>query len=93
MERGETLARAVERELLEETGLAVRCGNLMGWVERISDTHHFVILDFDVEVLSDADPVAGGDASQASWVPLSAVRDANTVTGLVGFLEDHGVLG
>ncbi|MHB1924807.1 MAG: NUDIX domain-containing protein, partial [Acidimicrobiales bacterium] len=46
VEVGETLAEAVVREVMEETGLEVVCDDLLGWVERISDEDHFVILDF-----------------------------------------------
>ncbi len=48
VEAGETLARAVVRELKEETGLDGVCGPFVGWVERIGADHHFVILDFEV---------------------------------------------
>ena len=53
VEPGETLAAAVERELLEETALTVRCGPLLGWVERIGSAHHFVIMDFEATLVGD----------------------------------------
>jgi acetyl-CoA carboxylase carboxyl transferase subunit beta len=93
VEAGETLAAAVERELLEETGLEVRCGDLRGWVERILPGYHYVILDFDVTVVGGFTPVAGGDAVSVSWVPLDEVASIDTVHGLVQFLEEHDVLG
>jgi ADP-ribose pyrophosphatase YjhB (NUDIX family) len=93
VEVGETLAQAVERELREETGLEVSCGGLRGFAERIHPEHHYVILDFDVTVVGGRDPVAGGDAAAASWVPLGQVPCMDTVSGLVGFLQDHGVIG
>ena len=92
VEAGETLAEAVVRELLEETGVEGVCGRLIGWVERIGDDHHFVILDFAVEVLDPGDPVAGDDAAEAAWVPLEDVVDRNLVEGLAEFLHDHGIL-
>lgn len=92
MERGELLAEAVVRELAEETGLEGVCGQLLGWVERIEEPYHSVILDFTVTVL-DAEPVmAGDDASEALWVPLSDVAELALVDGLAEFLHDHGVL-
>jgi ADP-ribose pyrophosphatase YjhB (NUDIX family) len=93
VEVGETLAEAVERELLEETGLDVRCGELRGWVERILPGYHYVILDFDVTVVGGRTPVAGGDAVDVSWVSLGEVASLDTVGGLVEFLQEHEVLG
>ena len=49
VEFGESLADAVAREVLEETGLQVTAGELAWWVERIGDepfVHHYVIFDF-----------------------------------------------
>jgi ADP-ribose pyrophosphatase YjhB (NUDIX family) len=93
VEVGETLAEAVERELLEETGLDVRCGELRGWVERILPGYHYVILDFDITVVGSCTPVAGGDAVDVSWVSLGEVASLDTVGGLVEFLREHEVLG
>lgn len=92
VERGETLAEAVVREVLEETGLEVVCGDLLGWVERIGDEHHFVILDFAALLLDHRDPVPGDDAVDAAWVPLPEVSSLDLVDGLAGFLHEHGVI-
>ena len=93
VERGELVAAAVERELLEETGLSVRCGGFLGWAERMSPAHHFVILDFSVSVAGgDPIPRAGSDAAAASWVPLPEVRSLDLVDGLEDFLTAHGVI-
>lgn len=92
VEQGETLAEAVVREILEETGLEGVCGAMAGWVERIADDHHYVILDFYVDVLDAELARAGGDAVQVAWVRLEEVTDRDLVDGLVEFLHDHGVL-
>lgn len=92
VEAGETLAEAVVRELAEETGLEAVCEGLVGWVERISDEHHFVILDFRASMLDGGDPVAGGDAAEARWVPLADVATLALVDGLAEFLHEHGIL-
>jgi 8-oxo-dGTP diphosphatase len=95
VEEGELLAEAVVRELREETGLEGVCGSLVGWVERIGEVeqpYHFVILDFDVTVLDDTEPVAGDDAAEAEWVPLANVIERRLVDGLAEFLHENGIL-
>ena len=92
VERGETLAEAVVRELHEETGIDGVCGTLIGWVERIDEDHHFVILDFSVVVLDDIDPVAGDDAIEAAWVPVHEVAELDLVDGLAEFLAEEGII-
>ena len=78
VEPGETLHEAVVRETAEETGLEVVVSGFLGWVERIHEGaggeggHHFVILDFAVDVLDpDREPVAGDDAAEVAWVRAS----------------------
>jgi 8-oxo-dGTP diphosphatase len=92
VERNETLAEAVVRELEEETGLAGLCGPLLGWVERIEVDTHFVILDFEVTVVSRDEPVAGSDAAEARWVPVWDVPELDLVEGLAEFLSEHGII-
>lgn len=92
VEGGETLAEAVVRELAEETGLEAMCDELVGWVERIGDSFHYVIFDFRVTVLDPGPLVAGDDAAEAAWVPLVEVVDLRLADGLAEFLHDHGIL-
>lgn len=94
VEGGETLAEAVVRELAEETGLEGVCDDLVGWVERIGDGHHFVIFDFFVTVLDGPDtlPRAGADAVEAAWVALDEVAHLRLADGLAEFLHEHGIM-
>lgn len=92
VEAGETLAEAVVRELAEETGLEGVCGEFVGWVERIGDGFHFVILDFRVTLLDDRPAVAGDDAAEVEWVPLGDVAERPLAEGLAEFLHQHGVI-
>jgi mutator protein MutT len=92
VELGETLAEAVTRELREETGLEGVCGPLLGWAERIEDDGHFVLLDFEVTLVGDDDPVAGDDAAEVAWVDLHEVGERQLVTGLAEFLHEHGII-
>jgi 8-oxo-dGTP diphosphatase len=94
VEAGEPIAVAVERELEEETGIGVRCGPFLGFVERMGGGFHYVILDFVCEVPGGASPPrAGGDALDAAWVPLDRVSGLELVDGVEDFLRTHGVLG
>ena len=45
-----------------------------------------------VSVLERVEPVAGDDASEAAWVPLSEVAELPLAEGLAEFLHDHGIL-
>ena len=87
------MREAAVRELREETGLRARCGDLVGWAERITGDVHYVILDFRVELL---DPpgaaVAGDDAVALAWVPLGEVGGHDLVPGMAEFLVEHGVI-
>ncbi len=94
VEAGETLAEAVEREVFEETGLAVSCGAFVGCVERISDEHHFVILDFLASTVDAAPrPIAGTDADEARFVSTQMMFTIDLVDGLFDFFVEHGLLG
>ena len=93
VEAGETLHEAVVRETAEETGLEVVVDRFLGWVERIDDEYHYVILDFAVTALDPTQPpVAGDDAAEAAWVPRHEVSDLRLVGGLYDFLRDHAVV-
>jgi mutator protein MutT len=92
VERGETLAEAVVRELAEETGVEGVCDRLVGWVERIGSDYHFVILDFAVTVLEPGALRAGSDAAEAEWVPMDEVPHRRLVEGLAEFLHEHGIV-
>ena len=92
VEWGEPMARAVERELAEETGLVGRCGPLVGWTERIGDANHFVIADFEVEVDRTSAAAAGSDARSVAWAPVDQVFAYDLVDGLLEFLRSHGVV-
>lgn len=92
VECGETLAEAVVRELAEETGLEALCDQFVGWVERIGDGYHFLILDFAVTVLSTDPPRAGDDAAEAAWVPMDDLAGIPLVDGLAEFLHEQGIL-
>ena len=92
IERGELSAEAIVRELAEETGLTGLCGSMVGWTELLDEDHHFVVLDFEVTIIDDAEPVAGDDAAEVAWVPLLDVPEMRLSPGLADFLAEHGVI-
>ncbi len=93
---GETLEAAVAREVQEETGLDVRVGRFLGWVERMGREpvpYHFVILDFMAAPTVPAQPLRpGDDAADAAWVPVDRLHEIELVAGLAEFLSDSGAL-
>ena len=70
---GETLQAAAEREILEETGVVIRAGEVVLAFDTIQyDDHgeiqfHYVIVDLAAEYIS-GDPRAADDAADARWV-------------------------
>ncbi|MGQ0743855.1 MAG: NUDIX hydrolase [Acidimicrobiales bacterium] len=87
VEAGESLAEAVVREVLEETGLSAVCNHLVGWVEKVGDPG-WVILAFAVTLLDphDSAPRAGSDAAEIRWVSLDQVSELDLTDGLVDLL-------
>jgi 8-oxo-dGTP diphosphatase len=92
VEPGETLAETVTRELREETALDGLCGPLIDWTERIGDDGHWVLLLFEVTLLTAAQPTAGDDAAEAAWVEVHEVADLHLVDGLAELLHQHGII-
>lgn len=92
VEPGERLRDAVAREVHEETGLTVVVGDQVGWVERIGEGHHYVILDFAATVAGATSLRAGDDAAEACWVALDEVASVDLVDGMLTFLREHGVV-
>jgi 8-oxo-dGTP diphosphatase len=72
VELGETLARAVQRELAEETGIIVRAQDPCYYFEAIVPDEngrvrfHYVIVDLLADYVS-GEPKAGSDVIRAAW--------------------------
>ena len=91
VEPGETLRRAVRREVGEELALDATIGELIGVVERRGPEYHYVIADFHATVDANATPVAGDDAAACEWVLLNQLDSWDLVEGLSEFLTDVGI--
>lgn len=72
LEVGETLRKAAVREALEETGLVVQPGELLGVFERVIPDeqgkmrYHYVLIDFLCRRV-DGQLTAGDDAEEVRW--------------------------
>ncbi|HEY1463345.1 MAG TPA: NUDIX hydrolase [Terriglobales bacterium] len=78
MEVGETVREAVVREVLEETGLIVESGALLGVFDRLlrdpdgRTQYHYVLIDFECTCIG-GEFKAGGDAAEARWFTAEEV--------------------
>lgn len=95
-EPGESDQEATAREVLEETGLHVEVGDLVGVVERDApDGSVYVVRDYWCRLVEGADPGslrAGDDADDAAWFSLDEVRALDCSPGLVEAFDAWGVL-
>jgi 8-oxo-dGTP diphosphatase len=95
VEHGESDERAVERELLEETGLSVIVGHLIGSVVRPAQVGVFDIHDYSCQAIGGT-LRAGDDAAEAAWVDavmFATLERRNLLTeGLAATLTSWNVL-
>jgi 8-oxo-dGTP diphosphatase len=82
VEPDETDHEAVVRELLEETGLHVLPGKLVGTVHRAAPTDTFEIHDYAAMVTAGS-LQAGDDAADAAWVDASEFHTMERTEALV----------
>jgi ADP-ribose pyrophosphatase YjhB (NUDIX family) len=91
VEPGEDDATALRRELIEETGLRVRIGALLGEARIAAPGGVYVIHDYRCD-----QPAgmlrAGDDASAARWVDLATLLRLPTTPGLIATLRAWNAL-
>lgn len=81
---GETLQAAAEREVLEETGLHIKAGEIIYTFEAIQRDetgrvqYHYVILDLTADLIDPTeDPVPADDARDVRWFELSKLTEVD----------------
>lgn len=87
VEAGESDADAVAREMLEETGLAVRPGILIGTVERPGPDGVYAIFDYACEVIG-GELRPGDDAADVAWFDAAGFADLERAGALSPLLAD-----
>ena len=93
VEAGESAAEAVEREVLEETGLLVRAGEPVGRVRIPAGAVVYDVVDLACTLVdTDAEPTAGDDADAVTFADAAALEALPCTPDLVATLRGWGVL-
>ncbi|HIF66140.1 MAG TPA: NUDIX domain-containing protein [Acidimicrobiia bacterium] len=92
LEPQEAWQDGVEREVQEETGLKVNCGEFVGWVERSVAGHRYLIADFFVTTEDPSGATPGDDAGDLTFVDPEQIKSLELTAGLEEFLFQHSVL-
>ncbi|MCJ7560095.1 NUDIX domain-containing protein [Candidatus Bathyarchaeota archaeon] len=92
VELGESVGRAIVREVKEETGLDVAEPRLVDVVDdvELDDNgkvkYHFVIVDYLVKVENGV-PKAASDADELQWVPFGEVEEYDLTSSFRDFFQ------
>lgn len=97
LELGETLRQGAEREIFEETGIAIRAGDQVFTGETMDldadgrIRFHYVIIDFAAEYLS-GEVNGSDDASEARWVTPAELAGLPATKTTLKLLRELGFL-
>jgi 8-oxo-dGTP diphosphatase len=92
---GETLQQAVERELLEETGITVKANEIADVFDVIPRDpegrvrFHYVIIDLMADYVS-GQPRPDDDVSDARWIASDELKDLRINSSTLGLLKKLG---
>lgn len=93
---GETVAEAVVREVLEETGLSVAPARMLGYLDGISRDqqdrieYHYVMVYFEARLIG-GKLQAGDDAREAVWMTPAEARKGLLTDSALHCLEWAGL--
>lgn len=93
IEPGETDAEALVREMIEETGLTVEVGRLIGRVQRPGLNGAVIDIRDYAATVTGGTLRAGDDAADARWVAPAELKSLDITEGLIDALTGWGVLG
>jgi len=93
IEPGETDAEALAREMLEETGLTVQVGRLLGRVRRPGLNGAVIDIRDYAATVTGGTLRPGDDAADARWVAAGDLHSLEMTDGLIEALTGWGVLG
>jgi len=93
IEPGETDAKALVREMFEETGLAVEVGRLIGRVQRPGPNGTVIDIRDYAATVTGGTLRPGDDAADARWVEAAGLHSLEITEGLIEALTDWGMLG
>lgn len=92
---GETIRACAEREIMEETGIAIHAGEILYTFETIERDEggrvrfHYVVIDVAAEYIS-GEPAAADDALEARWVSLADMSAFPMARSTREFLKEAG---
>ena len=90
IEPGETDQQAVVREVLEETGLRVECGRLLGSAELPGQDGAVIDVGDYLAAVTGGELAAGDDADDARWVTAAEMEALPLTKGLASYLTAWG---
>lgn len=92
-EPNEDSARAVIREVREETGLEVEVIRFVGTVERAAAADRVYVIDDYLVTVTGGALRPGDDAVDAAWVSVDELAEWDLTEGLIDALSTWGLLG